>query len=88
MSEIHFGKEAIKELDELKDFIDWKKKENELGKLKEIKSIMRWLEIIQFYILYPLFEKEEFARSAIRIADLCRAARGHIETYTSDAFYF
>eukprot|EP00770_Monocercomonoides_exilis_P004429 MONOS_4409.1-p1 / transcript=MONOS_4409.1 / gene=MONOS_4409 / organism=Monocercomonoides_exilis_PA203 / gene_product=unspecified product / transcript_product=unspecified product / location=Mono_scaffold00117:45117-46303(-) / protein_length=375 / sequence_SO=supercontig / SO=protein_coding / is_pseudo=false len=51
MNELHFSKEAARELEDLSKSVDWKRKEEGKGEneAKEVLVIERWLNVIDFY---------------------------------------
>eukprot|EP00770_Monocercomonoides_exilis_P008024 MONOS_7982.1-p1 / transcript=MONOS_7982.1 / gene=MONOS_7982 / organism=Monocercomonoides_exilis_PA203 / gene_product=unspecified product / transcript_product=unspecified product / location=Mono_scaffold00289:23244-23948(+) / protein_length=235 / sequence_SO=supercontig / SO=protein_coding / is_pseudo=false len=77
VNEVHFEREAIRELEELAKWMNWKKKEEEMSKKeeKEVLIIGRWLHALGiFFRLFRLW-KEEFAELIGSVAHVCRAAR-------------
>ncbi|KAH7818444.1 uncharacterized protein MONOS_14080 [Monocercomonoides exilis] len=77
VNEVHFEREAIRELEELAKWMNWKKKEEEMSKkeAKEVLIIGRWLHALGiFFRLFRLW-KEEFAELIGSVAHVCRAAR-------------
>ncbi|KAH7818445.1 uncharacterized protein MONOS_18020 [Monocercomonoides exilis] len=77
VNEVHFEREAIRELEELAKWMNWKKKEEEMSKeeANEVNIIKRWLHALGiFFRLFRLW-KEEFAELIGSVAHVCRAAR-------------
>ncbi|KAH7823852.1 uncharacterized protein MONOS_1108 [Monocercomonoides exilis] len=82
MKELHFEREAAKELEELTEQVNWKKKEWVLRESKEVKLIVKWLEAIRSIGGSLTTQKGEFVMLETSITNLCRAAKGsHREIY-------
>eukprot|EP00770_Monocercomonoides_exilis_P008174 MONOS_8132.1-p1 / transcript=MONOS_8132.1 / gene=MONOS_8132 / organism=Monocercomonoides_exilis_PA203 / gene_product=unspecified product / transcript_product=unspecified product / location=Mono_scaffold00298:6142-7391(-) / protein_length=396 / sequence_SO=supercontig / SO=protein_coding / is_pseudo=false len=82
MNEIHFVKEATRELEELTKCVNWKKKEEEMSKeeAKEELTLMRWVETLKIYFRYCSLQNEEYVCLFCRIVQVYRAAKdNHIE---------
>ncbi|KAH7817044.1 uncharacterized protein MONOS_10882 [Monocercomonoides exilis] len=77
-AELHFGREAARELEELARCIDWKKKE-EMNKeeTKEEFALMRWLKTCEMYFLSCRLWNEENVELINSIVHLYRAAKGN-----------
>ncbi|KAH7814866.1 uncharacterized protein MONOS_14832 [Monocercomonoides exilis] len=78
LNELHFLKEAAKELEELSKCVDWKKKEVEEISKEESKKeliLMRWIEILEIYFLYCNLWNEEYVSLFSSIVQVSRAAR-------------
>eukprot|EP00770_Monocercomonoides_exilis_P013368 MONOS_13315.1-p1 / transcript=MONOS_13315.1 / gene=MONOS_13315 / organism=Monocercomonoides_exilis_PA203 / gene_product=unspecified product / transcript_product=unspecified product / location=Mono_scaffold00807:16495-17944(-) / protein_length=442 / sequence_SO=supercontig / SO=protein_coding / is_pseudo=false len=77
VNEVHFEREAIRELEELAKWMNWKKKEEEMSKKEanEVNIIKRWLQALGiFFRLFRLWN-EEIAELIGSIAHVYRAAR-------------
>ncbi|KAH7823333.1 uncharacterized protein MONOS_17597 [Monocercomonoides exilis] len=86
--ELHFVREAGRELEELVKCVDWKKKEEEKREkeMKYITTIYRWLSTIRrFFSDYVLKEENCFALIAC-LTRLCRSARENFIYISSLAF--
>ncbi|KAH7818428.1 uncharacterized protein MONOS_18016 [Monocercomonoides exilis] len=77
VNEVHFEREAIRELEELAKWMNWKKKEEEMSKKesKEVLIIGRWLCALGIFFRLFRFWKEEFAELIGSVANVCRTAR-------------
>ncbi|KAH7816323.1 uncharacterized protein MONOS_8994 [Monocercomonoides exilis] len=79
VNELHFGREAARELEELTRNVDWKKKEEENGKrrreAKEEIALMRWIVTLKIYFLCCRLRNEEFVEILSRIVRVFRAAK-------------
>eukprot|EP00770_Monocercomonoides_exilis_P002551 MONOS_2535.1-p1 / transcript=MONOS_2535.1 / gene=MONOS_2535 / organism=Monocercomonoides_exilis_PA203 / gene_product=unspecified product / transcript_product=unspecified product / location=Mono_scaffold00053:15769-17180(-) / protein_length=361 / sequence_SO=supercontig / SO=protein_coding / is_pseudo=false len=78
MNELHFVREAIKELEELTRNVNWKKEKEEERRGKEAKEeivILRWFDIIMDNISQCKLRNEEFIRFIGSIVGLYRAAK-------------
>ncbi|KAH7818573.1 uncharacterized protein MONOS_15715 [Monocercomonoides exilis] len=79
VNELHFGREAARELEELSKFVDWKreKEENEKRrkKTKEELDLMRWLEALKQYLFKCQLWNEELNGILRSIAQVYRASR-------------
>eukprot|EP00770_Monocercomonoides_exilis_P004247 MONOS_4228.1-p1 / transcript=MONOS_4228.1 / gene=MONOS_4228 / organism=Monocercomonoides_exilis_PA203 / gene_product=unspecified product / transcript_product=unspecified product / location=Mono_scaffold00110:17323-18600(-) / protein_length=315 / sequence_SO=supercontig / SO=protein_coding / is_pseudo=false len=60
MNELHFGREARRELEELSMCIDWKRKEERGKEAKEAIVIERWIYAIDNYLTWCALWSEEF----------------------------
>ncbi|KAH7817032.1 uncharacterized protein MONOS_15020 [Monocercomonoides exilis] len=77
-NELHFGREAARELEELARCIGWKKKGGEETNKEEAKeklTLMRWLETCAMYFLDCRLWNEEFIGLFCRIVQIYRAAK-------------
>eukprot|EP00770_Monocercomonoides_exilis_P011644 MONOS_11588.1-p1 / transcript=MONOS_11588.1 / gene=MONOS_11588 / organism=Monocercomonoides_exilis_PA203 / gene_product=unspecified product / transcript_product=unspecified product / location=Mono_scaffold00589:17976-19253(+) / protein_length=364 / sequence_SO=supercontig / SO=protein_coding / is_pseudo=false len=62
-NELHFAREAARELDELSKCVDWKRKKDEERRGKEMKKvhiIRRWLDVINTYFTWCTLWNEEW----------------------------
>eukprot|EP00770_Monocercomonoides_exilis_P004692 MONOS_4670.1-p1 / transcript=MONOS_4670.1 / gene=MONOS_4670 / organism=Monocercomonoides_exilis_PA203 / gene_product=unspecified product / transcript_product=unspecified product / location=Mono_scaffold00126:89428-90290(-) / protein_length=255 / sequence_SO=supercontig / SO=protein_coding / is_pseudo=false len=74
--ELHFVKEATRELGELTRCVDWKRNEEEQEKTKEVQIIRRWLDSVQAYIYFCYdLQKEESDCLTECVARLYRAVK-------------
>ncbi|KAH7820017.1 uncharacterized protein MONOS_17878 [Monocercomonoides exilis] len=76
VNELHFVREATRELEELMGYVDWKKsKKAKRGKeMKDIRIIERWLDTIYIIFLQCRLSDEEFIRLASCVKRIFRAA--------------
>ncbi|KAH7819226.1 uncharacterized protein MONOS_18664 [Monocercomonoides exilis] len=78
VNELHFGREATRELEELSKFVDWKMKEEEnekrRKKTKEELDLMRWLEALKQYLFKCKLWNEEFIGLLSNIVQVYRTA--------------
>ncbi|KAH7823208.1 uncharacterized protein MONOS_16520 [Monocercomonoides exilis] len=90
VNELHFAREAAKELDELRESVDWKERKFETRNLKEIKIIESWIIMLRGCYYYSwFFPKEESKKLTISVANLCRAAKkNYRKTYKECIYYF
>ncbi|KAH7817055.1 uncharacterized protein MONOS_13825 [Monocercomonoides exilis] len=61
-NELHFGREATGELEELTKCVNWKKKEEEMSKeeANEVLIIKRWIETFSICLRYCSLQNEEY----------------------------
>eukprot|EP00770_Monocercomonoides_exilis_P004264 MONOS_4245.1-p1 / transcript=MONOS_4245.1 / gene=MONOS_4245 / organism=Monocercomonoides_exilis_PA203 / gene_product=unspecified product / transcript_product=unspecified product / location=Mono_scaffold00110:92679-93516(+) / protein_length=244 / sequence_SO=supercontig / SO=protein_coding / is_pseudo=false len=76
VNELHFGREAARELEELTRNVNWKKKKEEMSKeeRKEELSLMRWLQTSNVYFSGCQLQNEEFAEILSSISYVFRAS--------------
>ncbi|KAH7817794.1 uncharacterized protein MONOS_18678 [Monocercomonoides exilis] len=75
-NELHFAREATRELEDLSKSVDWKKKEEErVNKTKEVLILIRWLEFDKDYFPYCHSWNEELSGLISRIVQVLRASR-------------
>eukprot|EP00770_Monocercomonoides_exilis_P014633 MONOS_14579.1-p1 / transcript=MONOS_14579.1 / gene=MONOS_14579 / organism=Monocercomonoides_exilis_PA203 / gene_product=unspecified product / transcript_product=unspecified product / location=Mono_scaffold01027:16654-17620(-) / protein_length=300 / sequence_SO=supercontig / SO=protein_coding / is_pseudo=false len=80
VNEVHLGREAAKEVEELWKCMDWKKKEEERGKGREEEMIlMRWLKTLNIYFCNCRLRNEECIELIRCIVRLFRAAKDNCE---------
>ncbi|KAH7817063.1 uncharacterized protein MONOS_15908 [Monocercomonoides exilis] len=78
INELHFGREAARELEELARCIDWKKKGEERGKeAKEELTLVRWLETFSIYFHCCRLKNEENVELINSVVQVFRAAKGN-----------
>ncbi|KAH7828259.1 uncharacterized protein MONOS_8119 [Monocercomonoides exilis] len=79
VNELHFAREARRELKELSNCVNWKRKEEEEGKTrieaKEIMIIKRWLDELEAYFRSCKLWNEEFVGLLGSIVEIFREAR-------------
>ncbi|KAH7822172.1 uncharacterized protein MONOS_4020 [Monocercomonoides exilis] len=77
VNEQHFAREARRELEELSKSVNWKKKEEEMGKTerKTIDIISRWISSIGNYFYSCHLWSEKYTELISRIVDVLRASR-------------
>ncbi|KAH7831077.1 uncharacterized protein MONOS_12109 [Monocercomonoides exilis] len=49
VNELHFVREAKRELEELSKSVDWKKKGKERRKANQVATIGRWIDLLKYY---------------------------------------
>ncbi|KAH7818643.1 uncharacterized protein MONOS_18667 [Monocercomonoides exilis] len=79
VNELHFGREAARELEELTRNVDWKKKEEEMNKeeAKEEFALVRWLQTCESCFLRCSLWNEEFVGLINSIVQVFRSAKGN-----------
>eukprot|EP00770_Monocercomonoides_exilis_P010553 MONOS_10500.1-p1 / transcript=MONOS_10500.1 / gene=MONOS_10500 / organism=Monocercomonoides_exilis_PA203 / gene_product=unspecified product / transcript_product=unspecified product / location=Mono_scaffold00480:7770-9188(-) / protein_length=431 / sequence_SO=supercontig / SO=protein_coding / is_pseudo=false len=81
-NELHFGREAKRELKELMKCVNWKKKEEERGKGRGEETIlMRWLKTLNMYICFFKLKNEELdvlINSIIQVFRMAKDNHGEI----------
>ncbi|KAH7822231.1 uncharacterized protein MONOS_13838 [Monocercomonoides exilis] len=77
VNELHFIRDATKELEELSKSVDWKKKKEEMGETerKAMDIISRWIRSIYYYLKSCHLWNEEYVGLISRIVDVLRASR-------------
>ncbi|KAH7818439.1 uncharacterized protein MONOS_18019 [Monocercomonoides exilis] len=78
LNELHFAREATRELEELMKFVDWKREKEEERRGKEVKEVLvtrRWLHTLWIFFRNFRFWKEEFAELIGIIVRVYRASR-------------
>ncbi|KAH7819014.1 uncharacterized protein MONOS_13272 [Monocercomonoides exilis] len=70
VNELHFAREATRELEELTRCIDWKKKEEENERI-EVSILRRWLNVIDNYFSSCELWKEEIAGLLYSFVQAC-----------------
>ncbi|KAH7822514.1 uncharacterized protein MONOS_8909 [Monocercomonoides exilis] len=74
VNELHFAREAGRELEDLMKCIDWKGKEEENGRM-EVIFIRRWIDVVSIFFNWSLSWNEELAGLIGCLVDLFRASR-------------
>ncbi|KAH7823028.1 uncharacterized protein MONOS_17613 [Monocercomonoides exilis] len=75
-NELHFGREAATELEELTRSVDWERKEEERGKGREEEDfIMRWIETLNNFFRNCRLWNEDFVKILSSISCIFRAAK-------------
>ncbi|KAH7818569.1 uncharacterized protein MONOS_18025 [Monocercomonoides exilis] len=77
VNELHFSREAAKELEELSKSVDWKRKEERMGKTerKTMDIILRWIGFIHHLFNRFHLENEEYVGLFSDLVDVFRASR-------------
>ncbi|KAH7818504.1 uncharacterized protein MONOS_7726 [Monocercomonoides exilis] len=91
VNELHFAREAARELEVLRECVDWKRKEEEIEEeeRKDIMMIERWLDDIFCFLLCYKSHDEEFVGLFGCIIRICREARdAHKEIVLRCCIYF
>ncbi|KAH7819256.1 uncharacterized protein MONOS_2887 [Monocercomonoides exilis] len=80
VNELHFGKEAARELEELRKNVDWTRKEDERGKeTKEVLVITGWMRTIKFYFDSCKLWNEEYVELIGSVVQIYRTAKDNYE---------
>ncbi|KAH7823007.1 uncharacterized protein MONOS_10962 [Monocercomonoides exilis] len=75
VNELHFGREAARELDELRGNVDWKRKEERGKEAKEVHILIRWLDVIGDFFFECRLSNEEYIGLISSMTRLFRASR-------------
>ncbi|KAH7815773.1 uncharacterized protein MONOS_3755 [Monocercomonoides exilis] len=87
-NELHFAKEAIKELEELMNCVDWKRTEEEREKESQEELILkRWLQTLVIYFSCCRLKNEENAGLINSIVQVYQTAKGNNEEIGSRCIY-
>ncbi|KAH7814898.1 uncharacterized protein MONOS_18383 [Monocercomonoides exilis] len=75
--ELHFAREAIRELEELTKWVNWKKIEEEMSKeeANEVLVIRRWIGTLEIYFSCCLLRNEEYVGLFGSVVRVFRAAK-------------
>ncbi|KAH7821084.1 uncharacterized protein MONOS_11455 [Monocercomonoides exilis] len=84
VNELHFGKEAKRELEELSKCVNWKKEKENWKEQKEVSVMKRWINTISNMPLHYRTLKGKFDELICCLVKLCRASRND-EPELSDA---
>eukprot|EP00770_Monocercomonoides_exilis_P009699 MONOS_9651.1-p1 / transcript=MONOS_9651.1 / gene=MONOS_9651 / organism=Monocercomonoides_exilis_PA203 / gene_product=5' nucleotidase family protein / transcript_product=5' nucleotidase family protein / location=Mono_scaffold00406:16251-20821(+) / protein_length=884 / sequence_SO=supercontig / SO=protein_coding / is_pseudo=false len=88
VNELHFAREASRELEQLIQRVDWKRAEEERGKegkeTKEEWTLMRWLNVISPYILECKLWNEELVELIGSIVNVYRTAKNNFQVKIED----
>ncbi|KAH7823003.1 uncharacterized protein MONOS_18630 [Monocercomonoides exilis] len=90
VNELHFGREAVRELNELSKCVDWKRKKEEVKKGKETKEehiLLRWLFKLSFFFDSCELWNEGFVWLIDIIVQLYRAARDNFRGIRNQCIY-
>ncbi|KAH7823808.1 uncharacterized protein MONOS_8629 [Monocercomonoides exilis] len=89
VNELHFTREARREIEELKRNVDWKRKEEEKRgkKVKKVLVIERWLNAINDFLSECTLWNEEFIGLLSSIAQVYRAAKGNNEVISNKCIH-
>eukprot|EP00770_Monocercomonoides_exilis_P013111 MONOS_13055.1-p1 / transcript=MONOS_13055.1 / gene=MONOS_13055 / organism=Monocercomonoides_exilis_PA203 / gene_product=unspecified product / transcript_product=unspecified product / location=Mono_scaffold00772:16133-17180(-) / protein_length=329 / sequence_SO=supercontig / SO=protein_coding / is_pseudo=false len=89
VNELHFVREAIKELEELMKCVDWKKKkEEEKGKeTKALTIIWRWIDTLGIFFDLCSSRNEEYSVLVESIVQAFRAAKDKNREIGKECFY-
>ncbi|KAH7819319.1 uncharacterized protein MONOS_9721 [Monocercomonoides exilis] len=74
-NELHFTREAARELEELMKCVDWKKNEDKLKEMEEKNLLERWLETVNIYFGKCQLRNEERAVLIESIVQVYRVAK-------------
>ncbi|KAH7824786.1 uncharacterized protein MONOS_7204 [Monocercomonoides exilis] len=77
VNELHFSREATRELEKLTECVNRKMKENKLEKneMQEIQILMRWLRLLNNFFISCKLWKEEHAEVERRVVSLFRTTK-------------
>ncbi|KAH7818423.1 uncharacterized protein MONOS_8794 [Monocercomonoides exilis] len=77
VNEVHFEREAIRELEELAKWMNWKRKEEEKRdkESREAKNLKQWLQTIAFFLEYCQLWNDEIVDLVCSIVKVFRAAK-------------
>ncbi|KAH7829139.1 uncharacterized protein MONOS_10638 [Monocercomonoides exilis] len=82
MNELHFAREAAREVEELMKSVDWKRKKEEKGReTKEELAITRWINLLYRNFCCRLLMNEEYSGIIRSIARLFRASRDNYSKF-------
>ncbi|KAH7817054.1 uncharacterized protein MONOS_13824 [Monocercomonoides exilis] len=89
VNELHFSREAARELEELTKCVNWKKKEEEMNKeeAKEEFALVRWLQTSNIYFLSCRLQNEEYVELIGSIVQVYRAAKGNYGVISNQCIY-
>ncbi|KAH7822793.1 uncharacterized protein MONOS_17643 [Monocercomonoides exilis] len=86
VNELHFVREAAREMEALKECVDWKRKEDK--EMKERIILERWLDALDVFGRLGKIQNEEYVRLTRCIIDLCRAAKcNHRKVYENSNLF-
>ncbi|KAH7823077.1 uncharacterized protein MONOS_8368 [Monocercomonoides exilis] len=90
MNELHFGRVAVRELEELRGNVDWKRKEEEKEERRKDKKkelvILRWLGTLEEYFLCFKLWNAEFVWLIGSMTRLFRASRDNYGEISEQCF--
>ncbi|KAH7818583.1 uncharacterized protein MONOS_18665 [Monocercomonoides exilis] len=89
VNELHIIRESIRELEELSTSVDWKKKEEEMGKTerKAMHIISRWIRSIGNYFYSCKLWNEEYVGLISRLADVFLVSRDNYGEISKQCIY-
>ncbi|KAH7819009.1 uncharacterized protein MONOS_12071 [Monocercomonoides exilis] len=87
VNELHFTREARRELEELMRCIDWKRKGERGKEVKEVKIIWRWLDAIYDYFYFCELWNEELVGLISCIVQVFRASRDNYPDISRDCIF-
>ncbi|KAH7818880.1 uncharacterized protein MONOS_1748 [Monocercomonoides exilis] len=88
VNELHFGREAARELEDLSKSVDWKRKEERRKetKVKEVSVIKRWLDVIDNYFSSCELWNKELAGLIGSIVQVFLASRDNYKEILNGCF--
>eukprot|EP00770_Monocercomonoides_exilis_P003764 MONOS_3745.1-p1 / transcript=MONOS_3745.1 / gene=MONOS_3745 / organism=Monocercomonoides_exilis_PA203 / gene_product=unspecified product / transcript_product=unspecified product / location=Mono_scaffold00091:51679-52726(+) / protein_length=329 / sequence_SO=supercontig / SO=protein_coding / is_pseudo=false len=87
-NELHFAKEAIKELEELMNCVDWKRTKEEREKeSQEEKVLLRWLLTLEYFLGSCLLWNEKYSELIRCVVQVYQTAKGNNEEIGSRCIY-
>ncbi|KAH7817106.1 uncharacterized protein MONOS_12849 [Monocercomonoides exilis] len=90
VNELHFGREAARELEELTRNVNWnRKKGEEMNKeeANEVLVIRRWIKTLKIYFFCCKLHNEEFIGLFCRIVQIYRAAKDNCRDISNLCMY-
>ncbi|KAH7829063.1 uncharacterized protein MONOS_18574 [Monocercomonoides exilis] len=89
VNELHFGREAARELNELTRNVNWKKKKEEMSKeeAKDEFILMRWLDAINYYNSFCKLWNEECVELIGSVVRVFRAAKDNHSVISNQCIY-
>ncbi|KAH7816937.1 uncharacterized protein MONOS_18176 [Monocercomonoides exilis] len=90
VNELHFSREAARELEELTRNVNWKKKEGEemnKEEANEVLVIRRWIKTLEIYFLYCRLHNEEFTELFGFIVQIYGAAKDNHSVISNQCIY-
>ncbi|KAH7815172.1 uncharacterized protein MONOS_8769 [Monocercomonoides exilis] len=88
VNELHFAREARREIEELSKYIDWKRKEEGKGKeTKELLILMKWLEMLKPFFFLCKSQNEEHVGLISSIVQVYRASRDNYKEISSQCIF-
>ncbi|KAH7815019.1 uncharacterized protein MONOS_14022 [Monocercomonoides exilis] len=89
VNELHFGREAARELKELTRNVDWKrgKEEEKEKETKEVIMTRRWIDIVDNYLIEFTLWKEEFVVLICSVVQVFRAAKDNNKEIRNQCIY-
>ncbi|KAH7825171.1 uncharacterized protein MONOS_17476 [Monocercomonoides exilis] len=87
VNNLHFVREAKREIDGLVRCINWKNDENELKNLTETLMLKKWCFVIDYYLRFCDFQCEEISLIITSLVSLCRRAMDNHHNLFNECIY-